>query len=1090
MLTILYGGTGTGKSYDMMKRIREKAEANCNICAIVPDQFTFEYEKMLYDHLGCRLFNKGNIEVLSFSRLTNDIIGKMSASDKDSADPSAKIALLYLSIKAAADRGELIYFKKQAKRPNFISTASAMLSELIHSGVTPERLTEIIRLSGGESSDKLSDILAIYTEYTRRLSAAGLRDSLFDMRRAAVGAGSIGYFDGKYIFMDEFKSFTGDQYDMIRAMISRSAQLTVCITSDDTASLKGVFASAEDTCSSLMRIAAEEGAERERIVFSENRRFASESLRFLTRAVTCVPVPVYEENADEITVITAPDIYAECSYICSEIRELVSGGKYRYSDIAVLSRSMNEDISVLAAHFERYGIPYYSDKKSSAGNKPIMLMINSALELAAARRISTETVLRYAKTGLAGITDSETGSLENFCYSWDIDGEIWEKEFPADEETGDIESIKKRLLEPVYELRKNCSGKNGGQICAAVRDFIAAADAEAKLMESGSDPDDTLARENRRICEELDDMLAGLESAFSADELISLAEFKDIFTAAAANITLASPPIYLDGVSAEQSDLARLPAVKVVFVMQATDGKFPFIPSESHTFTESERELFKNAGSDLSGSMKKRLSDEKFNAYKAVCAPSDRLYISYSLSSADGKGCYPSEYINKITRAFPKCRKADTRKTDMLFYCRSKEAAYAAAVEHYNDRGSSFAAVKSRLEEDPLYKARFDYLDKLSERTAMHTVDPELMEQLYFGKKLRISASRFEDFSKCPFMYFCKTGLKLYPLSKKSLTRLNWGNAVHACMNDVLGKYCSETRGAADFKRLSRKELSEAVDIAADKFMNEQLEGDFGKTPDFPVYFGIMKENSLRALLRLQKELTENNSKFVPHDFELPVGRFDEEKRYCPSMLIRCDDGHTLEFSGTVDRVDLCEIDGKKYIRVIDYKTGKTEFKKENLAFGINWQMLLYLYSLTDPERGIYKNHEPAGVLYVPVRFPEAAEGRDPDEESVSKKAFSSLKASGVVLDNEQVINAMEQIDTGEGKFIPVKKNKDGIFGGSLFAKQDFDDNREKAKEKLKEMCRTVYSGNVAAVPNENVSGVCDHCDYREICGGSAGSTN
>lgn len=43
----------------------------------------------------------------------------------------------------------------------------------------------------------------------------------------------------------------------------------------------------------------------------------------------------------------------------------------------------------------------------------------------------------------------------------------------------------------------------------------------------------------------------------------------------AEKITLAAPPDALDGVIAQQSDLARLTNPKIVFVMHANDGIFP-----------------------------------------------------------------------------------------------------------------------------------------------------------------------------------------------------------------------------------------------------------------------------------------------------------------------------------------------------------------------------------------------------------------------------------------------------------------------------------------------------------------------------------
>ena len=59
--------------------------------------------------------------------------------------------------------------------------------------------------------------------------------------------------------------------------------------------------------------------------------------------------------------------------------------------------------------------------------------------------------------------------------------------------------------------------------------------------------------------------------------------------------------------------------------------------------------------------------------------------------------------------------------------------------------------------------------------------------------------------------------------------------------------------------------------------------------------------------------------------------------------------GIQLILGGKIDRVDLYEENGTRYIRVIDYKTGKKEFDLGKLLYGVDMQMLLYLFSITEP---------------------------------------------------------------------------------------------------------------------------------------------
>ncbi len=1094
MLKIFYGNTGTGKSYAMMDSIKKRAAEGEKICVIVPDQFTFEYERMLYNHMGCRLFNKGNTEVWSFSRLTADIFGCTGAPAGTAADSAAKTAVLCMVIKNAAENGQLVYYRRQAKRTSFANTVMTMLSELIHSGVTPERLAEIIETADNENTkEKLTDILAIYTAYTARLDEKGLRDTLFDTAAAASKAAAFGYFKGRYLFMDEFKSFTGDQYDMIRTMLSYCAELTVCMTSDGNASGYSPFASVYETCANLERIAGDEGAGCERILFTESFRYKSKALGMLPRCLSEIPAPVHEGEADEITIAAAPDLYGECSWICAQICELVSSGRYKYRDIAVLSRAMNDDISVLSAHFRRYGIPYYSDRKLPAGHKPVMLMITAALELAASPSVSTEVLLRYIKTGLAGVTDEEIYILENFCYEWDVDGDMWNRKFPKgkDEEgEGVCEEIKNRILTPIYRLRKNCTGRNGLEICAAVRSFITETDAEGRLLEVQGDMTDVetaeLIRENRRLCGELDKIIASLENAFrtkdGGDE-ISLSDFREIFMLAAAGVTLDSPPLALDRVSAQQSDLARLSDPKVVFVMHANDGIFPFVPGDSVTFTEAERELFRQAGSDLSGSMKSRLTEERFNAFKALCSASERLYISYSRADGSGKKLYPSSYAEKIRSSFPKLAEIETDKLGLIFYCRTEQAAYSAAVENYNRSDSSYITVRERLEQNPLYKGRFSYLDSVeSSISSAHKIsDERIMERLYGGKSLNVSASRFDDYCICPFKYYCLTGLRIKPRKKNGLTAMNWGNAVHACMKDIAEEYSK-----SEFTGLTRSTLRRAVIKAAKKYVTDEMEGTFGKNAGFPVYLRIMKENTLRALTRLQDEM--KDSQFVPDAFELVVGKTPRSPggKRADAVTIDCGDGHSVNFFGTADRVDVYENDGEKYIRVIDYKTGPKSFSLDQIENGINLQMFLYLFSLTD-RRGPYADCKPAGALYVPVHFPLLRDSRNADRQEIEANIDDALRMIGEILNDDGLVNAMEKIENGcTGKYIPASRDENGRFteDSSLLSEKGFEYIRETSEGLLRDMCREVFSGNVPASPlkSETMTSNCDRCDYRDIC--------
>ncbi len=147
---------------------------------------------------------------------------------------------------------------------------------------------------------------------------------------------------------------------------------------------------------------------------------------------------------------------------------------------------------------------------------------------------------------------------------------------------------------------------------------------------------------------------------------------------------------------------------------------------------------------------------------------------------------------------------------------------------------------------------------------------------------------------------------------------------------------------------------------------------------------------------------------FVPLDFEL---NFADPEQIAPITL---SDGEvTLNMSGVADRVDGWLHDGKLYLRVVDYKTGRKAFSLSDVWYGMGLQMLLYLFALerSGPER---YGHEivPAGVLYVPARDVLIPADRRLSPEEAAKERAGAVRRSGLLLDDAAVLHAMEHSDT------------------------------------------------------------------------------
>lgn len=86
--------------------------------------------------------------------------------------------------------------------------------------------------------------------------------------------------------------------------------------------------------------------------------------------------------------------------------------------------------------------------------------------------------------------------------------------------------------------------------------------------------------------------------------------------------------------------------------------------------------------------------------------------------------------------------------------------------------------------------------------------------------------------------------------------------------------------------------------------------------------------------------------------------------------------------------MDTYEADGRRYFRIIDYKTGHKDFDYAELLYGKNLQMLLYLFALESYQRRAGTPMQPAGVLYVPGRcdMVKLKPGEDPAQADAERQ--------------------------------------------------------------------------------------------------------
>ena len=1083
MLNIIAGGAGYGKTYEMMSRIEEAVKNGKNVLVIIPEQFSFEFDRALYERIGMKLFNR--VEVLPFTKTAKEIFIKHGGLKGRYADDTVKNIMMFRTLKSLVKRKELCFYDRQAKSSNFVESGLEIVKELTMSGITPEQLTDCSEGLDENIRDKVMDIARIYSEYTRLLAESGYKDSTSDVSEAAKRAQTHGYFEGKTVFIDYFKSFTADEYDMLEAIIPQSESTTVCLcTGDEKAKSFSIFETVNRTLNRLVRIAHEHNVGINSVMLKVPRRFKSEELTFMSNNIFRNIRSKYDGECGAVQVYCSNDSYGEGDFVCSEIRRLVAEEGYKYKDIAVLARQKEKYSSAMESAFARYDVPFYTDESNNASHKALFIFIKTALQLAADPDASSEEWLRYIKTGMLGINDDAIAAVENYCYKWSVEGKMWSEPFDKFEKTDYVEKCRKRIAEPVFRLREKCEDAEGQEICAAVFDFMSEVKVNLVLCDKYNNfkSDDAAAlasiREIKQLWEQLCTLLETMGRVLSGEK-ISLKEFTELFANSVAKLKISAPPQTLDCVQFMAAHTARLAEPKIIFILGTNEGLFPFSAKTSGLLNDRDRYALEGKGIELSGGIKDKLAEERFVAYSVLSGASDRVYVSYASADVSGKPLYPSLIVGQLCEMFGDKIKSTFESRGMLSFCTTTDAAYYQYVQNYKRNDDDSANLHKALTDIPEYKSRIEYLQNI-EKATKHSLKKETGTAL-FGTTVSISASRFEDYHKCPFMYFCHKGLGLYQPEKIELDKPSKGTVIHYCLSEIMKAH------QKDFKDLDRTKIYTEVKNHLDAYYNsDKVGGDYGKTKRYKAAYYGLADTLTDILARLVDEFRQCD--FVPCEYEYKIGKNGKEK----ALELITDNGIKLQFEGSVDRIDVYKDGNDTYVRVIDYKSGTKEFSFDDLIYGINMQMLLYLFAITDSNsNGNYKDSIPAGILYMPAKdsYGELDRNADASDKAVRKKEENRIyKMNGTVLCNDAkkdnaVVRAMENEPNGE--FIPIKFSKDGFGRGSTpVTSAEFAKLRDYSYKLMKETVDEMTSGKIEAEPLQVGKNLpCSYCNYKSICG-------
>ncbi len=1084
MLTILWGLAGSGKSHILMRELTQRAARGGRHYLLVPEQFSHEQERAL-----CRYGGPGislNAEVLTFGRLADRVLTELGCGADGVLDEGGRLLLLSRALDAVFDK--LTVWSSAARRPDFLPPLLKMMDECKAYLVSHESLALAHEAAEGTVGDTLHDLSLILTAYDAELGTAA-RDPRDLLTLAAASLPRSAYLRGHWT-VDGFTRFTAQEREILKQLMS-GTDVTVALTGAPGEVGEGLFAVARRTAGALTRLAGHVGASVAERTTEGAPRYANPALAHVSRHFLREEAAPFTGPVEDVTLMELGDIRTECTHAAALARALVRDRGWRCRDIAVVARDFETYSTLFEQAARRFELPLFLDRMDEVLYKPLFFFLSAALETVC-QGYPGDAVFRMLKTGLFGLSHDECDRLENYVLSHRIGRAMWLSQadwtFPprgygqasngGDEAAlREVNALRRRVRGPLEALKKQAARDKTVQGQAgAVYAFLESIGLPERLRERCDTLRGLGELQRADEYEQMWDMLTGALDqcvALMADRPAELPAFSQMLRLVLSQYSVGSIPVSLDRLSCGSADRIRRRALKCVIVLGATDAAMPMPARSSGLIGQEERTFLREFGIELSPDADERLDQELDIIYGTFALPSEKLVVTWPRLGREGEEAHPS-FAVKALRDLLGIRMEKQENADDMY-----TSAPGPCFEWLAGRpdGPVADAAWQALSADAVWQ---DKLDRLAtcEAVGRGALSACRAETLY-GREMTLSASRVETFMQCRYAYFLRYGLRARPRLNASYSALDRGNFVHHVLEMTLRAIVR--RGGV--RAVSDEEVRELAKKAAEEYVVRVLREHTGQTARFRRLFARLMRSVDAVILNVVAEL--RRSDFAPLDMELRFADgFEDALPAVPA-------GDNAKVTGIADRVDGWIEGGTLYVRVVDYKTGKKEFKLSDIYYGLGLQMFLYLFALEREGLGRYKSAgaravKPAGVLYLPAREAYLKADRGATDEELRRMMAGELQRQGLILDDPAVIEAMERGIEGRAEYIPVQFNlKDGGISGrsSVASLERFGRLRRHVDRMFAEMERALRAGDVTAQPVcKGTLTACDHCDYVSAC--------
>lgn len=767
---VVTGATIYESAKNVIKSI-DKQDLNTPYFIVVPDRFTLQAEKMLFDTL--EISSTFNINVVGLSSLASKTFVEENEKRFTALD-----GLILIKKILTEKKNELKYFKKD--NSTLCEEIFKTIQQIKSSSLKPTDIT--FKNARPNLANKLHDIKLIFEQYEIETNGRLDDNDYFEEFALKIERDKL-FADSVFIFAG-FDSFTATNLLILKALSKTVKEIRFALPKSE--SLTNAYIYEGDILNKLKKLANENGLEIE--VDSPILDVNKERAELIKNLFGFGDNK--GEKGDFLFVANSNTMKEEVSFVAKSIKKAVYDGA-RFNDFMIICSDLESYANDIKTVFQNYKINAYIDISEKLSHTLIARTVKSIFDLSR-KGFLKEDLLNVLSSQLIEIEDRE--NLIAFVNEKNIAGKYKTSKYLLE---------KAGILNIAFSIKEKDSYESYADIIKETlsllkdkhNDFVEKEE-QANLIQEAS-----FEKQAFTFMEEVSESIKSIKGG------VSLKDFLSIFLTALDGKEISSLPSFCDQVFIGDASSSFFSKTKFVFVLGANAGKMPRNSNDDGLFSDNEimSSCFARVLEPTIRMINKR---NRFKLFSAIAQAEERLVVSYLNFNEEGQKQERAQCVQSLMNIFNYSEKEIIstnaimpKNLDSLKFCLGTES-----------ESKKFLINLKGLNNKYYPALQLQFLKESGVRNNKISVDLAQKTMLKDGS---IKVTQIEAFYDCPFKHFVSYALKPVIKQKAEIKPNQIGTIMHNLLEAFVSKFANR------LSQLSTKEIEEFLQGNIKKFIKQ-----------------------------------------------------------------------------------------------------------------------------------------------------------------------------------------------------------------------------------------------------------------------------